>query len=188
MYVQLYTVHCVGFVSVITNFIRLFYYTILVCLWFFCYNFNLLILSVHCIITGFLVFLFLQLKVRPRDLQICHETSSGVDTSGHYQLGDMVMLEWVQHWKYTLLHVSTGKSLPKIILSFSLTPCPLLLYVSLVNRRWVLSLGWRRRRLKCWLSMAKRSVSSSTLSNTGRQKAWLWIVSRYIVKALATKQ
>lgn len=34
-----------------------------------------------------------ELKVRPRDLQICLETSSGVDTSGHYKLGDMVMLD-----------------------------------------------------------------------------------------------
>lgn len=35
----------------------------------------------------------LQLKVRPRDIQLCQETSSGVDASGHYQLGDLVQLE-----------------------------------------------------------------------------------------------
>ena len=42
----------------------------------------------------FLLFsLIVKLKVRPRDLQLCLETSSGVDTSGHYQLGDLVQLE-----------------------------------------------------------------------------------------------
>jgi transcription elongation factor SPT5 len=35
----------------------------------------------------------MQLKVRPRDLQLCQETSSGVDSTGHYQLGDLVQLE-----------------------------------------------------------------------------------------------
>ncbi|XP_011410252.2 PREDICTED: transcription elongation factor SPT5-like [Amphimedon queenslandica] len=34
-----------------------------------------------------------ELKVRPRDLQLCLEKSSGVDTSGHFQLGDLVMLD-----------------------------------------------------------------------------------------------
>ncbi|XP_064385499.1 transcription elongation factor SPT5-like isoform X2 [Halichondria panicea] len=34
-----------------------------------------------------------ELKVRPRDLQLCQETSSGVDSSGHYQLGDLVQLD-----------------------------------------------------------------------------------------------
>ena len=35
----------------------------------------------------------MQLKVRPRDIQLCQETSSGVDSTGHYQLGDLVQLE-----------------------------------------------------------------------------------------------
>ena len=34
-----------------------------------------------------------ELKVRPRDLQLCLETSSGVDSSGKYQLGDLVLIE-----------------------------------------------------------------------------------------------
>ncbi|CAI8044726.1 Transcription elongation factor SPT5, partial [Geodia barretti] len=34
-----------------------------------------------------------ELKVRPQDLQLCLETSSGVDASGQYQLGDMVQLD-----------------------------------------------------------------------------------------------
>ena len=46
----------------------------------------------------------LQLKVRPRDIQLCQETSSGVDASGHYQLGDLVQLEWV-HSSDNLLHL-----------------------------------------------------------------------------------
>ena len=43
--------------------------------------------------TIMLLFSSLQLKVRPRDIQLCQETSSGVDASGHYQLGDLVQLE-----------------------------------------------------------------------------------------------
>lgn len=39
------------------------------------------------------LYVFVQLKVRPQDLQLCLETSSGVDASGQYQLGDMVQLE-----------------------------------------------------------------------------------------------
>jgi transcription elongation factor SPT5 len=34
-----------------------------------------------------------EVKVRPRDLQLCLETSSGVDISGHFQLGDLVMID-----------------------------------------------------------------------------------------------
>ena len=37
--------------------------------------------------------LLVQLKVRPLDMQLCQETSSGVDASGHYQLSDLVQLE-----------------------------------------------------------------------------------------------
>ena len=34
-----------------------------------------------------------QLKVRPKDLQLCSDTSSGVDSSGHFQWGDLVQIE-----------------------------------------------------------------------------------------------
>ena len=51
--------------------------------------------------------LLTKLKVRPRDLQLCLETSSGVDTSGHYQLGDLVQLEWVTN---TCAHAHTHRS------------------------------------------------------------------------------
>ncbi|XP_062504136.1 transcription elongation factor SPT5-like [Corticium candelabrum] len=34
-----------------------------------------------------------ELKVRPRDLQLCSERSSGVDSSGHFQFGDLVQLD-----------------------------------------------------------------------------------------------
>lgn len=35
----------------------------------------------------------LQLKVLPKDLQLCTERSSGVDSMGQHQWGDMVQLE-----------------------------------------------------------------------------------------------
>ena len=34
-----------------------------------------------------------QMKVLPRDLQLCQEMSTGVDSMGQFQLGDMVQLE-----------------------------------------------------------------------------------------------
>ena len=36
---------------------------------------------------------FVQLKVRPHDLQLCSETSTGVDSTGQFQWGDLVTLE-----------------------------------------------------------------------------------------------
>ena len=38
-------------------------------------------------------FLVFQLKVLPKDLQLCTERSSGVDSMGQHQWGDMVQLE-----------------------------------------------------------------------------------------------
>ena len=35
----------------------------------------------------------IQLKVRPHDLQLCSETSTGVDSTGQFQWGDLVTLE-----------------------------------------------------------------------------------------------
>jgi len=35
----------------------------------------------------------IQLKVRPHDLQLCTETSTGVDSTGQFQWGDLVTLE-----------------------------------------------------------------------------------------------
>ena len=36
---------------------------------------------------------YIQLKVRPHDLQLCSETSTGVDSTGQFQWGDLVTLE-----------------------------------------------------------------------------------------------
>lgn len=39
------------------------------------------------------LYIFFQLKVLPKDLQLCTERSSGVDSMGQHQWGDMVQLE-----------------------------------------------------------------------------------------------
>ena len=56
----------------------------------FCRTQQKLLVAVHDVC---MYVLYVQLKVRPQDLQLCLETSSGVDASGQYQLGDMVQLE-----------------------------------------------------------------------------------------------
>ena len=40
-----------------------------------------------------IIFIHVQLKVRPHDLQLCSETSTGVDSTGQFQWGDLVALE-----------------------------------------------------------------------------------------------
>lgn len=39
------------------------------------------------------VFHFPQLKVLPRDLQLCSETASGVDVGGQHEWGELVQLD-----------------------------------------------------------------------------------------------
>lgn len=34
-----------------------------------------------------------ELKVLPKDLQLCSDMASGVDSMGHFQWGDLVLLE-----------------------------------------------------------------------------------------------
>ena len=36
-----------------------------------------------------------ELKVLPRDLQLCSDVSSGVDSIGKFQFGDLVLIEYV---------------------------------------------------------------------------------------------
>jgi len=36
---------------------------------------------------------FDQLKVLPKDLQLCADMATGVDSLGHFSFGDLVMLE-----------------------------------------------------------------------------------------------
>ena len=36
---------------------------------------------------------YIQLKVRPHDLQLCSETSTGVDSTGQFQSGNLITLE-----------------------------------------------------------------------------------------------
>lgn len=40
--------------------------------------------------------LHLQLKVLPKDIQLCADMATGVDSLGQYQFGDLVMLEYVK--------------------------------------------------------------------------------------------
>lgn len=41
----------------------------------------------------YLVLVVVQLKVLPRDLQLCSETASGVDAGGQHEWGELVQLE-----------------------------------------------------------------------------------------------
>ena len=54
----------------------------------------LVYMHVHTCVDIHIINIFLiQLKVRPHDLQLCSETSTGVDSTGQFQWGDLVTLE-----------------------------------------------------------------------------------------------
>lgn len=44
------------------------------------------------------------MKVLPKDLQLCTDMATGVDSLGQYQFGDLVQIEYVSSVFFSCLH------------------------------------------------------------------------------------